>query len=665
VEAQPKNVPAAPPSIPDHELLRPIASGSYGEVWLARNVVRTLRALKIVRRDRHTSAESFEREFKGLQKFEPVSRCHEGLVDILTLGLLPDGAGFYYVMELADGGSESRLQPASAPQETEVSSLTAPDRLKAGLQTYTPRTLRADLKSRGALPADQVIQLALKLTAALAHLHAQGLVHRDVKPSNILFIGGEPKLADAGLVADVDDARSLVGTAGYIAPEGPGTPQADLFALGKVLYEAAFGKDRQEFPALPADVASRPDHARLLELNAILLKACAAVCRERYQSADQMRADLELLRAGRSVKRRQAWQRILNHAMKFVLVGGALSAVSAIIYSFVIWSPRPPALEWSKNEEANEAYRNGIRLFHENGADSFDQAAKYFERAVALDPGFARANARLARSYIWKGPDDPTMLAKARPFAERALLLNPESDEAHCAVASIKTLLLRDWAGAEKEHREALRLNPKSEDNLYTYASFLTIVGRTNEAIQQVEKARQLDSRSFVWMQNAAFVFLAARQYDRAVRILEDLVEQQPTQRARLTAQFLAPAYRGKGDYLKAIDLEEKNDPLNAEKPEEVKAHYGALRKAYEQGGQSSYWQQLLNLKKNVDSNPVRLSVLYARGGDSEKAFGFLNQALDQMPTQLSFVINREPGFDGLRSDKRFGDVLKKLGLAK
>src|SRR5438093_2981704 len=100
--------PSAPPTpgagaIPDHELLRPIASGSYGEVWLARNVVGTLRAVKIVRRDRHASAESFEREFKGLQKFEPVSRSHDGLVDILTLGLLPAGAGFYYVMELADG----------------------------------------------------------------------------------------------------------------------------------------------------------------------------------------------------------------------------------------------------------------------------------------------------------------------------------------------------------------------------------------------------------------------------------------------------------------------------------------------------------------------------------------------------------------------------------
>ena len=679
VEAQSNNLPAAPPSVPDHELLGPIASGAYGEVWLARNVVGTLRAVKIVRRDRHASAESFEREFKGLQKFEPVSRSHDGLVDILTLGLLPAGAGFYYVMELADGvgnpKSETQNPKETRSPKTEIKTTDRELRTSDfGLPSafdirhsdfYTPRTLRADLKSRGALAADEVIALGLKLTAALAHLHAHGLVHRDVKPSNILFIGGEPKLADAGLVAAVDDARSLVGTAGYIAPEGPGTPQADLYALGKVLYEAAFGKDRQEFPALPADVASRPDHASLLELNAILLKACTADHRERYQSADQMCADLELLHAGRSVKRRQTWQRCVSYVNKLALGAAALAAVAVIIYSFVVWSPRPPALEWSKNEEANEAYRNGIRVFHENAADSFDQAAKYFELAVALDSGFARANARLARSYTWKGPDDPVMLAKARPFAEKALALNPQSDEAHCAMASIKTLLLRDWAGAEKEHREALRLNPKSEDNLYAYASFLSIVGRTNEAIQQVWNALQLDSRSLVWMQNAAFVFLAARQYDRAIRILEDLVEQQPTRRPYLTVRFLAPAYRGKGDYLKAIDLEEEIDPLNAEKPKEVEAYYGSLRKAYDQGGQSAYWKQLLNLKKNVESNPVRLAVLYARVGESEKAFASLNQALQQVPTQLSFVINREPAFDGLRSDQRFGDLLKKLGLGK
>ena len=71
-------------------------------LWLARNAVKTLRAVKIVRRDQHAATECFEREFNGLQKFEPVSRTHDGLVDILTLGVLPDISGFYYVMELAD-----------------------------------------------------------------------------------------------------------------------------------------------------------------------------------------------------------------------------------------------------------------------------------------------------------------------------------------------------------------------------------------------------------------------------------------------------------------------------------------------------------------------------------------------------------------------------------
>ncbi|MBI3416847.1 MAG: protein kinase [Verrucomicrobia bacterium] len=325
---------AQPPAIPDHELMRVIGEGAYGEVWLAHNAVGTLRAVKIVRCNRHDSAESFDREFKGLQKFEPISRAHEGLVDILTLGLLPDGAGFYYVMELADAANVGQASSLSAAKGNSNSGEAG----KMPALLYAPRTLRADLKSHGALPADEVITLGLKLTAALAHLHAQGLVHRDVKPTNIIFVSDEPKLADAGLVAAVDDARSLVGTAGYIAPEGPGTPQADLYALGKVLYEAVFGKDRQEFPALPADVASRPDHARLLELNAILLKACATDRCERYQSADEMRADLELLHAGRSVKRRRTRQKARRFSIR---LGAAAAVIIAACFLFNRFNDSP------------------------------------------------------------------------------------------------------------------------------------------------------------------------------------------------------------------------------------------------------------------------------------------------------------------------------------
>src|SRR6266496_1675321 len=87
----------------------------------------------------------------------------------------------------------------------------------------------------------------IRIFIPLAHLHAVGFVHRDIKPSNIIFVNGAPKLADIGLVTSIDEAHSLVGTVGYIPPEGPGSPQADIYSLGKVLYEAAFGKDRQEF----------------------------------------------------------------------------------------------------------------------------------------------------------------------------------------------------------------------------------------------------------------------------------------------------------------------------------------------------------------------------------------------------------------------------------
>src|SRR5262249_54719518 len=78
--------PRIPPQVPDHELLRPMGGGSYGEVWLARNVMGTYRAVKVVYRSRFDNDRPFEREFSGIQKFEPISRTHDGLVDILQVG---------------------------------------------------------------------------------------------------------------------------------------------------------------------------------------------------------------------------------------------------------------------------------------------------------------------------------------------------------------------------------------------------------------------------------------------------------------------------------------------------------------------------------------------------------------------------------------------------
>jgi hypothetical protein len=280
-----------PPLVPHHQVVRPIGRGSYGEIWLARSLTGAWRAVKIVERSRFDDERSFEREFDGMARFEPVSREHEGFVDILHVGRSDDGGFFYYVMELADDAiPRGKFDPAE----------------------YQPKTLKSELQRVARLPADEVITLGLSLTTALAALHQHGLVHRDIKPANIIFVGGVPKIADIGLVSAMGQ-DSFVGTEGYVPPEGHGTAQADLYSLGKVLYEIAMGKDRMQFPEVNTAISAMPDKVQLMRLNDVLLRACARDTDARYATADEMRVDLENVRDGRplgGVHHRRRWLRL-------------------------------------------------------------------------------------------------------------------------------------------------------------------------------------------------------------------------------------------------------------------------------------------------------------------------------------------------------------------
>jgi serine/threonine protein kinase len=263
------------PVIPDYELLRCVGEGACGEVWLARSILGTFRAAKIVRRDRFDHNRPFEREFLGIQNFEPVSRTHPGLVAILHVGRDATGTCFHYIMEVADDvHSGIQIDPVR----------------------YQPRTLSTELRVRGRLPLPECVRVGLALSDALEHLHRCGLIHRDIKPSNIIFVGGVPKLADIGLVTVIGERASNVGTAGFIPTEGPGNPTADIFSLGKVLYQMVTGKPEAEFPVLPTslDDTSLP---LLLALNQIILKACAHDAWSRYQSAAELHQ--ALAQAGR------------------------------------------------------------------------------------------------------------------------------------------------------------------------------------------------------------------------------------------------------------------------------------------------------------------------------------------------------------------------------
>ncbi len=291
--------------VSDHELIRLIGKGSAGEVWLARNVLGSCRAIKIVRASTFKHRRPFDREFNGIRRFEPVSRAHDGLVDILQVGLNEADGYFYYVMELADDVATGQL-------------------VDPGL--YQPRTLAHDLTQQERLPVAECLRLGAALASALGFLHGHGLIHRDIKPSNIIFVNGFPKLADIGLVTGLDD-KAYVGTEGFIPPEGPGTVQADIYSFGKVLYEISTGMDRLHYPALPADLGKSVEDQNLIQFNKIILRACRANPLRRFKSAEQLMAALLAFQFGvresRKLRTQRLWARILG-------VIGALTAAGVV-----------------------------------------------------------------------------------------------------------------------------------------------------------------------------------------------------------------------------------------------------------------------------------------------------------------------------------------------
>jgi serine/threonine protein kinase len=180
------------------------------------------------------------------------------------------------------------------------------DSLEAGWEkfpnAYKPRDLSRECARapQRRLPIEECLRIGLILTDTLDFIHRSGMTHRDIKPQNIVFANGQPKLADLGLIAHIrpaNEEHTLVGTPGYMppAPERPGTAQADIYALGMVLYVISTGRSPALFPELSATLLGEKDPTDFFLLNNVVLKACHPDAAERYGSAREMHCGLEQL----------------------------------------------------------------------------------------------------------------------------------------------------------------------------------------------------------------------------------------------------------------------------------------------------------------------------------------------------------------------------------
>ena len=259
--------------VADHTLVRCVGEGAYGQVWIGRNAIGLHHAVKIIYRNRFSVEGPYDRALRGIQKFMPISRSHEGFVHILHVGKNDAAGYFYYIMEAGDDEKTGQnIDPT----------------------IYSPKTLASELRARKSIPPAECLELMLSLTEAADRLHQHQLIHRDIKPANIIFVNNRPKLADIDLVTDIAATGevSRIGTEGYLAPEGPGTASADVFSLGRILYVSLTGKRPDLCPELPTDITQRPDCDLFLKLTQIACKACESELTRRYSSALLMRTDL-------------------------------------------------------------------------------------------------------------------------------------------------------------------------------------------------------------------------------------------------------------------------------------------------------------------------------------------------------------------------------------
>jgi tetratricopeptide (TPR) repeat protein len=501
-----------------------------------------------------------------------------------------------------------------------------------------------------------------------------------VKPSNVIFVNGRPKLADIGLVTDASDQCSIVGTEGYLPPEGPGTPQADIFALGKVLYEAATGLDRRSFPELPEDLRAWPEHQAVVELNEIVLRACAREAAGRYATCQEMHDELERLGAGRSVKSRRILQQRVRLVRKAALA--AVMLILALAGTVFLWRMATgydsstmviggeEKVVGSYKPSAMREYELGLHGLRSGTPEGCQQALEHLGQAIKIEPKFVEAYARLFETYLM--PEDHALPAiggqteKLNELAGTLQSLAPTNADTHAAVAIVKFLNQWKWAEAEGEFKEALKSGPSCRMALTYYGYFLTRLARSDSASRHLKRADALYPASADIAKLLGHCEFAKRNFDAA---LDHYLKAEELNSSYPSAYYWAGrACMGLTNYFEAFRQLQKGEVLGGSNEAATAKRYDsyreAVRKDPDHPAQAS-WSTLIQDQKPTEgtsSVPYLIAARYVRVGDTNQALKWLKIGLEKRDRAMGTLLFDEC-WDPYHREKWFKEVVKEVGL--
>jgi eukaryotic-like serine/threonine-protein kinase len=330
---------------------------------------------------------------------------------------------------------------------------------------------------------------------------------------------------------------------------------------------------------------------------------------------------------------------------------------------------------YTESTEAYQLYLKGRYHWNKWTPDGWQKSIEYFQQAIEKDPSYALAYVGVANAHSALGFFDVMLPREALPKAEEAALKALEIDdtlgEAHAALGGVKYLYDWDWAAAERELKRAIELNPNDEVAHTVYAYYLHSMNRADEGLAEMKRAYELDPLSIRINSGLGDMLAFAhahRQYDEAIEQFRKIIELEPAQWALEGAYWhLGAVYEKKGMYVEAIAEYQKSMKLSGDSD---------LAAAFEQDYKASGFSEAKrvvmqkNLQKLGEASkrgrvpPLHFAFIYADLGEKEQAFEWLEKAYEERSSALVHLGDGTAcTCDALRSDPRFADLLRRIGL--